>query len=405
MTARVHAVALNDVPALADGLEAGRLVEANAARIPRHLYVYDGDLSRQDTEAAHIGADRQHVDGLLTGVARDTASDAELTAAVSELRALHGRFNSAATEAVARSRAETVREAEDRSGSRDLYIRQVVPTLDATLDQVTLVSGKLRKRVATEQRHATATVATARRMLAVVSLLTVPLAIGLAYVVTRSVTRPVQQIVTSLELLRDGCIGGLLGALQAMARGDLTCDVDAGFEKLDMQRRDELGTLAEAADEIGTRTTESSDAYRATRAALMIMIGDIGTTSATVSAASIQMASASGEAGRAVAEIAEAASDVARGAERQVRAVERARSLTDEMVIAADVSARTAADTVGAARKASDVAGSGADAVATESEAMQVDRVPDRRHAVADATSGGRRSGRRRTRRRRCRDG
>ena len=80
------------------------------------------------------------------------------------------------------------------------------------------------------------------------------------------------------------------------------------------------------------------------------MIGDISERSGTLSAASNEMALTSEETGRAIQEIASAVNNVAAGAEQQVRSVDDARRVSDELAEATRMSAETADETAAGSR-------------------------------------------------------
>jgi methyl-accepting chemotaxis protein len=134
----------------------------------------------------------------------------------------------------------------------------------------------------------------------------------------------------------------------SIAAGDLTANVEKASD------RDELAASFEA-------MTEN----------LRGLVGDIGSTAGSVSAASQQMATTSSEAGRAVEEIAKAVGDVAAGSEKQVRAVGQAQSISEEVVEATRASADDARDTVAAAESARGAADDGVSAVEEVIEAMR----------------------------------
>jgi methyl-accepting chemotaxis protein len=112
-------------------------------------------------------------------------------------------------------------------------------------------------------------------------------------------------------------------------------------------------------------------AVRDMRAKLAGLVSAVAGSSKLLSSASQEMASTSEEAGRAVGEIASAVSDVAQGAERQVRAIEAARTATAEVGQATTSSAESARETAAAAEEARAIAAEGQQAVADATEAMR----------------------------------
>src|SRR3712207_6109151 len=111
---------------------AGRIthaVDVTARDVIRHLYIYDGDLRKQDEIAGEIEKNTTAAGEDVAEVRHHAPSTA---AALAKLETARKAFTGGVTEAVARSRAETVRNAEERDRSRDFYLQTVVPARDAT---------------------------------------------------------------------------------------------------------------------------------------------------------------------------------------------------------------------------------------------------------------------------------
>jgi methyl-accepting chemotaxis protein len=207
---------------------------------------------------------------------------------------------------------------------------------------------------------------------AIIVLLLVAAAVGfaLAFVVARGIGRSVRDVLDRLTKLRDNCIAGLRGGIEAVAAGDLTVEVVPTTTHIERIANDEIGDVATAVNAIRDNAVATIEAYNDTRAALTSMIGEVSSTAGTLSAASQQMASTSDEAGRAIGEIAHAVSEVAAGAERQVRSVESAKSLVEGVATATTQSSGSAQETAAAAEQARRVAQEGAQAVRGATDAM-----------------------------------
>ncbi len=338
--------------------EVQRRAKDNVALGARHLYVHDGDLETQDTLAedfernvAANDADAATIKGLLAG----TPAEAEF----GEYTERGTKLTENLQRAIELSRQETVDGVEERDGSRNLYTGKVIEQLEG-LD---VVHDELEEVIA-EQAHAQATEAdatagAAKRTLVIVTIAALLAALGLAFVVVRSVTRPVAALGSRLRSLNDHCLAGLTSALEAVSQGDLTNEVVPVTTPVDVKSRDELGQLSETFNEMLGKTQRSVEAYNEMREQLGSLIGEVSASAGTVSSASQEMASTSEEAGRAVGEIASAVGDVAQGAERQVRMVETTREAVQQAAGAAGRSADTARETSEAAEQAREVAREG----------------------------------------------
>jgi methyl-accepting chemotaxis protein len=177
-----------------------------------------------------------------------------------------------------------------------------------------------------------------------------------------------------LESLRSNCLTDLKDALSAMNDGDLTTTVTPVTAPIDAATGEQVGELAEVFNAMLKNTTDAVVGYNNMRVKLATMINDITTSSESLSAASTQMAATSEETGRAISEIAHAVNSVASGAEQQVREVDEARRVTDELAEASRISAETADGTAAAAEEARGLARDGVAAAEEASVAMQAVR-------------------------------
>ena len=354
-------------------LQVSAAIENASALSLSHLYVHDGDLAAQDKIAAEIATVRSRGNATVAGL-RKSADDPRLPPLIDRLASTRAQFVAAYTKAVKLSRAETVRNAEDRSGSRDFYDSEVVPAGAAAQKAAAAVVAEVDREVKQSAAANDRTAAGARRTIIVVALLTILVAVGLAFLVVRSVVNPLKVVVERMAMLRDICIAGLQEGIAAMATGDLTKDVVPQTPPIENPAADEVGDVARAFNEIRTKTVESIGGYNATRAQLGELVGKVSSSAQSLSAASQQMATTSDEAGRAVGEIASAVGEVAQGAERQVRAVEQAKLASEEVASASSAGAQNAQETADAAVLAREVAEQGAGAVSQASEAMSAVR-------------------------------
>jgi methyl-accepting chemotaxis protein len=360
-------------------------VDGIAARVPqeahltvRHLYVFDGDLKAQDEAAAEFEklakADTAAFAGLMQALqtaAEDDPATEEAIAGLRQVQGLHRSYVEAARSAMKLSRQETVDAVEERDGSRTVYTEQVDPTLDKLAVAVAANSKGALDYAAGEGQKADDAISSTKRSILIVAILSGLIAVILAVLVTRSVTRPVRAIGNRMDSLNDHCLNELTIGLEASAASDLTHEVVTVTTPIDVRSNDELGRLSRTFNDMLAKVQRSIESYDTMRKGLGETIGHVSNSAGTVSAASQQMATTSGEATRAIEEIASAVTDVAQGAEQQVRVVESARTSAAEAARAAGISAETAQATAAAAGEARTVAEEGVAAAASASEAMR----------------------------------
>ena len=342
---------------------------ANGYLVTRHLYVEDGDVRAQDKTAEEIAAFHSEAGEALAAL-RPRIDGAKAQNTLTGFEKAYERYAAAVEKVVELSREETVRGVEERDGSRTVYTEDVVPVfegLDVVHDEL---EGVITAQAVAQATASSATAGSAKSAVVIVAIAGLLAALGLAIMITRSVTRPLRQVMATLASLKDNCIAGLGGALGAMAHGDLTVEAVPVTAAIENPGRDEIGQVAAAVNGIRDMTVASVQAYNESRGQLSRLVGQVSSSVQSLSAASQQMATTSEEAGRAVGEIATAVGDVAQGAERQVRMVDSAKRATEEMVSSTQSSAENAQQTAEVAQQAREVAEQGAGAVAQASEAM-----------------------------------
>jgi methyl-accepting chemotaxis protein len=353
----VQGLASRDVRAVSLAGQIGQQVQAIGRLAAEHVYVYDGDARNQDRIAGEIKrtADRAQ---------RETAELGALVDArafTAQERAWHERLDAA----LARSRAG------DRSGSRDIYAREVSPEMEQLFATMSALQTSIEDVTQATAERVEDDESARSRLLTIVFALSALIACGFAFVITRSVVVPVRGLMSRLRSLDEQDLSSLTGGLEAAARGDFTHPASLTTTAIDVRSTDELGRLAQTFNAMRSKAERSVGAYTGMCDQMGVLIGEVSLSAGSVSAGSQQVAASSEEAGRAVGEIANAVTDVAHGAERQVRMVESTRTAVLEANAAAAASAAAAIATAAAADDARAVAREGVTAAAAATDAIR----------------------------------
>jgi methyl-accepting chemotaxis protein len=196
-----------------------------------------------------------------------------------------------------------------------------------------------------------------------------------------------------IALLIAGRVVGGVRQMLVAAEGLAVGDVD---QKVEVKNRDEVGAMAQALAAIidylkttaaaakemasgnfAVELTPRSDqdalslAFIEMRNQVGSVVRAISETSELLGNSSAQMASTTDEVGRAIGEIAESVGSVADGAEVQVRAIDEARTISDQVSVASRASSQHAQETTEVAEQALASAEAGRQAVAKVDEAMR----------------------------------
>jgi methyl-accepting chemotaxis protein len=123
-------------------------------------------------------------------------------------------------------------------------------------------------------KESDAAATTARMIFIVATVVGVLLAVGLGFILTRSITQPVGAIVERIETLRSHCVTDLGTAMAALAKGDLSTALEATTKPLEVRSRDELGTLTQALNGIISQTQSTVAAALKTRSTIAQVLSE-----------------------------------------------------------------------------------------------------------------------------------
>lgn len=222
--------------------------------------------------------------------------------------------------------------------------------------------------------QAKASASHSEELVIIVAIAAILLGVFLTLWLARSIVRPLADLTVAAEKIAEGDL-----AVRVDADGnDEISQLGQAFQRSVAYLNEMADAAAQvAAGNLRHSVTPQSDrdvlanAFATMRAKLAATIGRIADGSSSVDAASQEMALSSEQAGTAAGEIAGAVGFVAEGAERQLRSLEQARALTNEVGTASAASATDAEEAAAAARQAREVAAAGELAVARVSEAMR----------------------------------
>jgi methyl-accepting chemotaxis protein len=314
---------------------------------------YEEDRAAFQTEMAALSklstdpADRSQLAKIRAGVAAFDSGDAKLYAAV------RGRDQTQVTKLVV-------------GAQNDLA--------DTLVSALTAYQEEALKDEHLQTQHFVSVASSSKRLMFLVALLAALIGGALAYVLVRSITRAVRQVLKAAEGIAEG---DLQQHVEVRSQDELGAMATA-FESMVSY----LKTMAGSAERIagGDLSVQAQangpkdalgNAFASMVANLRELVGSVATSAETLSSSSEQMATTSEEAGRAVGEITAAVTDVAHGAERQVRLVESTRGAVQEVGRAAASSTQTASRTAAAVEDARRVAREGVETAEQASDAIE----------------------------------
>ncbi|MFN8123664.1 MAG: methyl-accepting chemotaxis protein [Thermoleophilia bacterium] len=323
------------VPAVQATISLGKLADERKALAADHLYVFDGDLKTEDAIQATLKDNGAAIDAELARVER-TAGDrhADAVARVSDLTA---RFTAVVDDAIAKSRQETVTNAEERDGSRGVYTGTIMPLSEDYDAAIAELTTRLRADSTSEAAAADDGAGTSLLLVSLIALAGLALLGVAGRLVTRSITVPVEALRERMFELADG-------------DGDLT-------RRLDVTGQDEIGQVATA--------------FNRFAATIHDVVRMAGAASGGLAKNATQLLTTASSAGEAVDQMAATVEGVAEAAHQQAESVQEVSRLVEDMegaIVATAESGRAVAEL---AADADASASQGESAVEDAHEAMR----------------------------------
>jgi methyl-accepting chemotaxis protein len=349
-----HAAEADLIGGYTVAVDASNLANAQAR------YVLDGGKSLAAYTAADsaLGVALEHLSALANGNARRVALDAAVQSAY---MAFDGNDQTIFSFVQGHKMSRAV------SFAGSAHSTVLVSDLEAAAHAYIANARALR---AADLRSFSSTKATGQTIEIVLAAIAVALASLIGAFITFGIKRDVKPVLDQLENLNEHCASDIRDALERLAEGDLTLELEPSTDPIERVGRDELGQITAAVNGIRERLLASVDAYNKTRVGLQGMIGSVAETATTVVSSSDEMAFTSEEGGKSNGEIARAVNEIAEGAERQAKMIDDAKSSVEDVVLAATSASGDARATVEAAVATRGVARAGVGAAQQASEVM-----------------------------------
>jgi methyl-accepting chemotaxis protein len=155
--------------------------------------------------------------------------------------------------------------------------------------------------------------------------------LGLGLIITRGITRPLNQVMVVSQQIADIDLRSLANELTEMANGDLTRRVAFSAQPVLLKNEDEVGKLAQAFNQIILRLQDTQNTFDTMTRNLHSAIQAVSVDADELNAAAQQLAATSEQAGQATAQISATIQQVARGTAQQSDAVTRTSQSVEQM--------------------------------------------------------------------------
>jgi methyl-accepting chemotaxis protein len=172
--------------------------------------------------------------------------------------------------------------------------------------------------------------------LAVASVVSIVLAVSLGVYISRSIANPLQLVTKASLQVANTDLSTLQGEMQALAEGDLTRSLTVVSQPVAIDRKDEIGQLATAFNDIIARLQGTGEAFGQMTTNLRGAIGGVRQGADAVAESSSQLAQASDQSGLATNQVAQTIGQVAQGSTSTAQAVSEANRGMEELNRAID---------------------------------------------------------------------
>jgi methyl-accepting chemotaxis protein len=217
--------------------------------------------------------------------------------------------------------------------------------------------------------------------LTVVAFLAPTLALLVLFVL--KIKRDSGSVIVWLEIMRSLGNARLLAGLNALADGDFSTTFELWSKPSDLVLGGEFRQMADKLEALRVALRDNYVAYNRATEQLRALVGQVGETAASVTAASIEVAGASEETGRTSGEIALAIDEIGSATGTQASVVQSARAHASDVAEAAGTSAAELGQALEMAGRVRSITEEGVRASAEADAAMRA--VRESSHAVTAA--------------------
>jgi methyl-accepting chemotaxis protein len=170
------------------------------------------------------------------------------------------------------------------------------------------------------------------------------LAIGIGFYMARRLAAQASAVETTVSALADDVAAALAGALEAMARQDLTVSVHADTPRMPEMGNDELGRTAAATNRLRDSLLATMASYETARGNLTGVMSEIQAAASGVAETSGQLGTVAGQTGAAVQQVSTAIQNMAVGAQDTSQSAQSTSAAVNQLAAAIDGIARGASD-------------------------------------------------------------
>ncbi|HVT11520.1 MAG TPA: methyl-accepting chemotaxis protein [Fimbriimonadaceae bacterium] len=139
---------------------------------------------------------------------------------------------------------------------------------------------------------------------------------AMLFFISKHIDRNVKVLRDRMKVVQENILSDLKVGMQTMARGDLTYQITASVDKIEVRGRDEFSELAATFNKVLADTQEAAEAYRACQQILAAIMSQINEASRKVFTASNELATTAQGVEASVADVGASMREIAKASEQ-----------------------------------------------------------------------------------------
>lgn len=124
--------------------------------------------------------------------------------------------------------------------------------------------------------HSLETYNTAKTTLIGIGIISIIFVIAFGFFLTKNISVPVNKVKERMQQLESVCLTNLGNGLNSLSKGDLSAKVEKATKHLNLERKDEIGEMANVFDSMLTKAQGGIDAYEITRGKIVQLSEELG---------------------------------------------------------------------------------------------------------------------------------
>jgi methyl-accepting chemotaxis protein len=237
------------------------------ARSVRNIYITDNENTKQE-ELQRLETAKIKVNAYSDSLKRTITSD--------EGKALLSEFESVRNNQYfpARDKFFQFFNSGDKETARTILFGEMRKAQQAYITSIENLIAYQNKLVMESAKEADSVYSTSFWVMLIIGFIAFGLVIALSILITRSIVNPIRTVADRVKQLETVCITNLGNGLMALSHGDLSAKVEKATRHLELNRKDEVGEVADTVDSMITKAQSGIDAYELVRGKFQMLMGE-----------------------------------------------------------------------------------------------------------------------------------